>query len=121
MYVGLIRCLLGLTKNHEKPRNYREKPGEKTNNHAKLYLGHKMYVGLTRRLLGSNKNHEKPGNYREKPGKPTNNSENIYLGQKMYVGLIRRLLGLTLLIQMDAASRTKSSALYKPFYPYRRK
>ena len=80
-----------------------------------------MYVGLTRRLLGSTKNHEKPGNYREKPGKPTNNSENIYLGQKMYVGLIRRLLGLTLLIQMDAASRTKSSALYKPFYPYRRK
>ena len=80
-----------------------------------------MYICLIRRLLGSTKNHENPWKYREKQGKPTNNSENIYLDHKMHVGLIRQLLGLTPLIQMDAVSRTKSSALYKAFYPYRRK
>ena len=74
-----------------------------------------MYVGLIRRFLGPTKNNEK-----NQENQPTT-VKILYLGHKMYVGLIRQLLGLTPLIQMDAASCTKSSALYKAFYPYRRK
>ena len=74
-----------------------------------------MSIGLIRRFLGPTKNNEK-----NQENQPTT-VKILYLGHKMYVGLIRRLLDSTLLIQIDAASRTKSSAPYKPFYPYRRK